>query len=271
MVWSKNNGFVAVSTEDALRGYYEAFKNNGHQDLSFSSFVDSAEYEAAYMAAQVDSNISIVFSELTERMKNFIRDSNEKITNPTTTANAIIGSIYDRFGFRCSVKEMVEEDSGLMHIAIDHGDISDNPDLKRLIGEHLNKYCIVGGIVTVGDIAQQIVLGRGGVETYKWTSNIDLPIRWRIRFTLSRNSVAVVDTPEEVIAKFSRNWNSSYWIGMDVEPEAYLTIWRDCPYAAKVDISYSLDDGVTWSSEIIRSKYFNKYIPSILISDVEFF
>ncbi|EPW7384773.1 TPA: hypothetical protein ACMD15_003432 [Vibrio cholerae] len=270
-MWSSSSGWQPVSIDQAINSYYEAFKMNGYRDLSYSQFVDSREYEVSYMGAQIDHQISSMFGEVIQRLKVFIRDTNEKIMNPTTTANAIMSGINDTFGFRCSVKEMTAEDAGKIHIAIDHGDISKKPELRYEIARFLEKQCVVGGIVTVGDIEQTIVLGSGGVEIYRWTANKDTLINWRVKITISRNSTSPLDTVEEVIKKFFDNWKNLYWIGMDVEPESYLNIFRDCPYASSILLEYSVDGGESWSNEVIKSKYDVKYIPEFSVKDVEFF
>ncbi|MDG3034164.1 hypothetical protein P7245_22315 [Vibrio parahaemolyticus] len=270
MSWSSDGGWTVNDVQTQLTAYYEGFKLNGYPDLSYSDFEDSREYEVAYMSAQIDASIDTVFAEIFSRLSNFIRDTNDKILNPTTTPNSIQNGIYETFGYRCSVKPMIEADAGKIHIAIDHGDISANPDLKFQIGSYLEKNSVVGSSYCVGDIEQLIPLSSGGSETYRWTANVDTPITWKITITRSRISVAVVDSPEAVQEKFLANWDEFYWIGQDVEPERYLEIVRDCPYASNVLSEYSLDDGSTWQSAPILSEYNIKYIPDLQTSNIIF-
>ncbi|EHN70915.1 hypothetical protein [Aliivibrio fischeri] len=269
MSWDESTsvGWTPQPIETYIDGYYVSFKANGYPELSYSQFAESREFENAYMCSQIDSSISTSFGEMIQRITVFIRDTNQDISNPTTTPNSIIKGINDNFGYKCSVKEMTEEDSGKMHLAIDY---VSTPEEDLLIGQYLEKNSIVASTYMVGDIEQIIVLSEGGIETYRWTAQNEINTLWRTIITLSRNSTAAIDPPETVQKKFYDNWEIFYWIGMDVEPERYLEINRDCPYASNVKTEYSLDDGVTWLDAVINSNYNDKYIPDLKIENIEF-
>jgi hypothetical protein len=268
MGWDKSSpiGWTPEPVEMGINGYYSAFKSNGYPNLSYSQFAETREFENSYMCAQIDASISASFGEIMERVSVFIRDTNEKISNPTTTPNSIIKGIFDNFGYRCSVKEMTLADAGKAHIAIDY---TATPEEDLLIGRFFEKSSIVASTYTVGNIEQVIVLENGGIETYRWTTNNDINLMYRTSITISRNSTAALDPPETVQKKFLGNWNLFYWIGMDVESEKYLEINRDCPYASNIKTEWSLD-GVSWSDEVIISEYNNKYIPELKIENIKF-
>lgn len=268
MSWDKSTsiGWTPDTVESNISGYYSAFKSNGYPNLSYSQFAETREFENAYMCAQVDSSISAAFGEIMERVSVFIRDTNEKISNPTTTPNSIIKGIYDEFGYRSSIKEMTEAEAGKVHLAIDYTSTAAE---DFLIGRFLEKTAIVASAYMIGDIEQIIVLSEGGIETYRWTENKDIDITWRITITISRNSTAAIDPPEAVKTKFLKNFSGFYWLGMDIEPERYFEINRDAPYASNIRTEWSLD-GQTWSDSIIVSEYNSKYIPELVTENITF-
>ncbi len=122
-------------------------------------------------------------------------------------------------------------------------DYTPDSDLNFQIAQYMESDCVVGSTYMVGDIEQDIVLSEGGIETYRWVKATEQEILFRILIKQSRNSTAIVDTPETVVNLFLENFDSFYWVGMDIEPERYLEINRDALYASEIITEYSLDGG----------------------------
>lgn len=268
MIWDSSTGLTPDNFDTIIEAYFQAFKESDSKfsSLAFNTFVASDEYKVFYASAQIDMTIENVIASLFVKMSEFIQNSNLKITNPTTTPNALIAGLEENFGFKSSVMQMIEENAGKMHVAIDY---EPTAELNYQIASYMEKTAVVASTYMVGDIEQDIVLTKGGIETYRWTEKTESPILFRLTMIKSRNSNAVVDNQDEIVSKFLANFDEFFWIGMDVEPEKYFEIVRDAPYASDIVTEYSFDDGETWSSVPYKTQYNVKFIPSLPVENVQ--
>ncbi len=269
MRWDSEQGILPENFETHMGRYNSAFINSRveYNAIAYNQFVASDEYKVFYPCVQIDMYIDNVMAETFLKLAEFISTTNLHILNPTTTPNALIGGLLDKFGLRASVKQMTEENAGKMHVAIDY---TPEAELNYQIASYFEKTAVVASTYMVGDIEQDIVLDKGGIETYRWVAATDKVMRFRLRIKESRNSTAVVDTPETIVSLFLKNFTEFYWVGMDVEPERYFEINRDAPYAAEIITEYSLDSGETWESDPYISPYNIKFVPELDVSNVTF-
>ncbi|WP_165312974.1 hypothetical protein [Vibrio ziniensis] len=269
MKWDSSSGVTPEDFDTHIGRYYSAFINSKteYKNIAFNTFVASDEYKVYYAAAQVDMYADTIMAETFLKMSEFIQTTNLKIGNPTTTPNALIAGLREKFGLRSSVKQMIEADSGKMHVAIDY---TPSAQLNLEIAQYMESSCVVASTYMVGDIEQDIVLSEGGIETYRWVVADEQDILFKVTIKTSRNSNVIIDTPETVVSTFLANFDSFYWVGMDVEPERYFEINRDAPYAAEIVTEYSFDDGVTWKTDPHISPYNTKFLPNLDVSNVNF-
>ncbi|EOX3952373.1 hypothetical protein ACNK2K_000318 [Vibrio alginolyticus] len=267
MIWDSSTGLTPDDFDTIIEAYFEAFKESDDQfsGLAFNTFVASDEYKVFYASAQIDMTIETIIASLFVKMSEFIQNSNLKINNPTTTPNALIAGLEENFGFKSSIMQMTEENSGKMHVAIDY---TPSADINYQIASYMEKTAVVASTYMVGDIEQDIVLTKGGVETYRWTAKTEQPILWKLTLTKSRNTNAVVDNQDDIVSKFLANFDAFFWIGMDIEPEKYFEINRDALYASNIKAEYSLDDGTSWSEAIYKTPYDVKFIPDLSVENV---
>ncbi|KIP71410.1 hypothetical protein SN11_16870 [Vibrio harveyi] len=267
MIWNDETGVLVDDFDTIMQVYFDAFiaSDPKFDGLAFNTFVASDEYKVFYASVQVDMTIESIVANLYVKMSEFIQNTNLQINNPTTTPNALIGGLKDKFGLYASVKPMTYEESGQSHVAIDY---TPEPDLNYQIASYMEKTAIVASTYMVGDIEQQIVLSKGGFETYRWVAGVESDIIFRLTITKSRNSNAIVDNQDDIVAKFLANFDEFFWIGMDVEPEKYFEIVRDAPYASDILTEYSLDGGASWSNKPHKTPYDAKYIPNLPVSNV---
>ncbi len=267
MIWDSSTGLTPDNFDTVIQAYFDAFKESDDKfsGLAFNNFVASDEYKVFYASAQIDMTIENVIASLFIKMSEFIQNENLKINNPTTTPNALIAGLEENFGYKSSIMKMTEENAGKMHVAIDY---EPTPELNYQIASYMEKTAVVAGTYMVGDIAQDIVLTKGGIETYRWISGDEKPLLFRLTMTLSRNSNTVVDNRDSIIAKFLDNFEKYFWIGMDLEPERYFEIVRDAPYASKITTEYSFDGGANWSEDPYKTPYNVKFIPDLPLANV---
>ncbi|EHJ9981306.1 hypothetical protein KB976_000326 [Vibrio parahaemolyticus] len=273
MKWDSETGATPESFEAHINRYYENFKASDSKftNLAFNTFVASDEYKVFYSAAQIDMYADSVFAETFLRLSEYIESVNLKISNPTTVPNAIVRGFWDDFGIRANIKPMTEEDRGKLHIALDYTtnpDLIDGPELEYQIGTWLEKTRVVAGVVTIGDIEQIIIIEDSIPETYRWTLGVETPVLFKTTIIASRTDSSITDTLDVIASKFNANFSERYWVGKDLEPERYLEINTDCPYAADIITSYSLDDGTTWMTEPLQSEYNIKYVGALEAGDI---
>lgn len=269
MKWDSNKGVIPDDFDTQMRRYYSAFINSRaeYNAIAYNTFLASDEYKVYYPAVQVDLYAESIMAETFLQMSEFIQSTNLKISNPTTTPNALIAGLRENFGLRSSVQEMTEENAGKMHVAIDY---TPDDDLNYQIAAYMESTCVVASTYMIGDIEQAIVLSEGGIETYRWVAQTEQDMIFKLTLKVSRNSTATTDTPESVRSKFLENWNEFYWIGMDVEPETYFQINRDAPYASEIKTEYSIDDATTWKASPYESLYNIKFIPLLDVVNIIF-
>lgn len=267
MKWDSSLGPIPDNFDTIMLLYYESFKNSKPEfsHVTYTKFTASREYELFYPSVQIDMQIEALISEIYTKTTEFIAEKNLAIQNPTTTRNAIASALEREFGLKASVKEMIEEDSGKIHLAIDY---TPEPALNLQIASYLEAKGVVASAYMVGDIEQPIVLTSGGVATYRWVTADEGEIKFKMTITESRVSTAPTDSVDEVVAKFTANWNAIYKIGQDIEPEVYFEIVRDAPYASNILTEYSTDGGTSWSSAPLVVAYDKKFNMTLKSSDV---
>lgn len=269
MKWDSELGVIPEDFDTHIGRYYSAFVDSRaeYNNIAYNTFLASDEYKVYYPAAQVDMYADNIMAETFLKMSEFIQSTNLKISNPTTTPNALIAGLRQNFGLRSSVKQMTEADSGKMHVAIDY---TPDDDLNLQIAAYMESTCVVASTYMVGDIEQPIVLSEGGIETYRWVAATEQSMMFKVTLKVSRNSTAATDSPEVVQSKFLSNFDEFYWVGMDVEPEKYFEINRDAPYASDIITEYSIDDGESWETIPYESPYNIKFIPTLDVSNIIF-
>lgn len=263
MPWT-DKGFQVEDFDTIMQRYYNAFiAQEGYSDITFERFVASKEYEQYYASAQIDMSLQLALAESFNQIQTFVNSIGFIIGNPETTANAIVKGLGE-LGYDASLKPMTAADAGNIYLAIDY---SQDDKADQEIAEYL-KGAVVGGVITNGAISHDVTLANGQQWTYNWDKMTVTAIKFRTIVTVSRNNIYPVESEGEIAEKFNENYSKLYRAGLDIEPEKYLEISRDLPYAAVVLTEYSLDDGVTWVSDVLESNYKAKYSYEMIADDV---
>lgn len=88
-------------------------------------------------------------------------------------------------------------------------------------------------------------------QTFNYAYYLPTPIDILVRITVqpSLNSLSPVLNENQIRDIFNANFSNLYKLGLNFEPEKYLEISRDLPFASDILLEYSEDDESTWSSE----------------------
>lgn len=259
MAWS-TSGYTPDDFNDVMNGYYHAFiAQDGFETLSRVRFDASAEYTVFYASAQIDMSIQAMFAQTFDKVIEYLAKINLRIQQPATVPDAIAASFMRNLGLDAKCQPMTLENRGKSHIAIDY---EPSVSINQKIGELLKKH-IIDGVVTVGDISQNVTFSNGSQGVFKWYRATRKATLIKITIIKSRNSTYALDTAERIIHKFNDNFAKLYRMGLDLEPERYFEVERDAPYAAEVLTEYSFDAGKTWSSVVYKSDFNIKCVPEL--------
>ena len=110
-----------------------------------------------------------------------------------------------------------------------------------------------------GNQAGSKVALNGQTFDYKFALPTDVDILVRITVTASANSTSPVLNENQIRDIFDANLLALYRLGLDFEPEKYLEISRDLPFASDILLEYSEDGGTVWLVDP-RSMAYNEKI-----------
>jgi hypothetical protein len=96
--------------------------------------------------------------------------------------------------------------------------------------------------------------------TYKYALPTPVDILVRITATTSANAKTPILNENQIRDIFDANFAELYRIGLDFEPEKYLEIARDLPFASNILLEYSEDAGATWDDQPRAMAYNEKII-----------
>lgn len=99
----------------------------------------------------------------------------------------------------------------------------------------------------------------GQVFNYKYALPTHIEILVRITVTASPNAKTPILNENQIRDIFDANFLELYKLGLDFEPEKYLEIARDLPFASNILLEYSEDGGSTWDDQP-RSMAYNEKI-----------
>ncbi len=264
MSWS-TDGYTPDNFTTIQESYYNAFVSV-YGYVSQSRFNASRDYQAFYSSAQVDMYYQTQFAQIFDNVATYLKNTDINIQTPSTVPTRIVETIKNQLGFDAACEEMTLSTAGILRLAIDY---EPNALTNLLIVELLATEFVVGGVYTEGDISEQYTISNGQTFTWAWTNGVEVPIMFRLKIQRSRNASSPYEYDPIIQAKFLNNFDEIYSIGLDIEPEKYLEIVRDLPWAAEIVTEYSLDDGSTWSDEVIKADYNSKYVASLEVADIE--
>jgi hypothetical protein len=138
---------------------------------------------------------------------------------------------------------------------------TDNEDYADLKQEIINR---MAAWLTTALYYEGIETGsKMAVNGQTFTYAYDLPdpvdVLVRITVTSSANATTPILNENQVRDKFNTNFAALYRLGLDFEPEKYLEIARDCPFASDILTEWSEDDGDNWSDQP-RSMAYNEKV-----------
>jgi hypothetical protein len=137
-------------------------------------------------------------------------------------------------------------------------DNEDYEDQKDGIIERMHKW-LSGGLYYHGYETGDFTADNGQVFSYAYALPDLVDILVKITVTKSDNAKTPILNQNQVRDIFNANFEELYQIGLNFEPEKYLEIARDLPFASNILLEYSENGGSTYISTP-KSLAFNQKI-----------
>ncbi len=141
---------------------------------------------------------------------------------------------------------------------------TDNADYAALKQEIINKMgaWLSAGLYYTGTEEGTRIALNGQTFTYKFAMPDPVNILVRITATASANAKTPILNENQIRDIFDANFASLYRLGLNFEPEKYLEIARDLPFASDILLEYSENAGSTWSDQPRAMAYNEKIVLS---------
>jgi len=136
---------------------------------------------------------------------------------------------------------------------------ADYAALKQEIIDRMGSWLSAGLYFSGTETGTRTALN-GQVFDYAYALPTPVDILVRITVTASANAKTPILNENQIRDVFDTNFASLYRLGLDFEPEKYLEIARDLPFASDILLEYSEDSGSTWDDQPRAMAYDEKII-----------
>lgn len=258
MSFNLQNGYTPRDFDSIVSEFREAINNEYGQKMTAEQFKGSNWYKLIYSASQLVATAEGHTAELSNKLIDYIRKVDEEIQLVKSSVDGVMYHLKKDLDLVSSVKPSTASDAGNLYIAVDvDNTASDYAEKKQMILEKLKEYC-TAGLYFTGAERGEVVASNGQPFTFGYDLPIIVDMQVKITPTISDNTTAFIQNSSQIKEKFLENFNSMYKLGLDFEPEKYLDIRNDLPFASKIKIEWSINEGSSWSEDVWKSAYNQK-------------
>jgi hypothetical protein len=137
----------------------------------------------------------------------------------------------------------------------------DYSDTKQEIINRMAAWLTTGLYYNGTEEGEKVALN-GQTFTYKYALPTLIEILVRITVTRSATTQLPIKNTNQNRDIFNANFAEMYRLGLDFEPEKYLEIARDLPFASDILLEYSEDAGSSWDATPRTMAYNEKIVIS---------
>lgn len=268
MSFSVTNGYSPRSYETILADCVAVVNKEFGTSYTSQTFVGTNLWKYLYATIQGMMTIENNISELGVKLQDYIRTQNEELIIHRSSVDGIMQAIKDELNLVSSIKPVESSaDAGEIYLAVDiDNEGADYAQQKQKILDTLHKY-MTAGLHYNGTESGTVTATNGQVFNYAYELPTEKALKIKIQVKVSENTNLFVETTNSIKEKFLENFAELYRLGYDFEPQQFLNISRDLPFASEITIQYSTNDGSSWETEILESDYKTKF--TIAYADVE--
>ena len=259
MSYTITNGYSPRDYETILAECVEIVNQEFNTNYTTQSFVGTNLWKFLYTTIQGLMTVENNIAELGVKLQDYIRTQNEELIIPRSSPDGIMQIIKDELGLVSSIKPVdLAANAGLIYLAVDVDNQSeDYADRKQQIFNLLHEN-MGAGLFYQGTETGSVTASNGQSFNYAFELPDNIPLKVNIEIRVSDNTTLFIETPAKIKEKFMANFAELYKLGYDFEPQIFLCRDRDLPFASEIEISYSEDGGLNYTTDIRQCAYNEK-------------
>lgn len=259
MAWDLENGYTPRTFNEIKAAMLAEVNTQFGTDYDEDTIVGTNEYKYFYAGIQLVMQAEGYTAEITAKMTDYIRTANEKINLSKSTIDGFIAGLLDELELNSTIKNITSSvEAGYLLLCVDVDDEADDYETtKQEIIDRMHQWLSAGLYYSGSEAGTKTALN-GQVFNYAYALPTPVDIIVRITVTASANAKTPILNENQIRAIFETNFAELYKLGLNFEPEKYLEIARDCPFASDILLEYSLDDGDNWDVEPFAMAYNEK-------------
>ena len=265
MAWTLVNGYSPRSFNEILQEYVDEINLQFSANYDTTTIVGTDFYKFAYSAIQLVMQAETKTAEITANLTDYLRTANEKINLPKSTISGFVAGLKapisnGGLALDSTIKDITDPvEAGYMFLVVDvDSSALDYATTKQKIIDKMALWLTVGLYYNGTETGTKMAIN-GQTFTYKYALPTPVNILVKITITASKNSTTPILNENQIRNIFNANLANLYKLGLDFEPEKYLEIARDCPFASNIVLEYSLNSGSTWLT-VPKSMAYNEKI-----------
>lgn len=250
MPFDLENGYQPRTFDEILAAFTTAVNAQFGTTYDTTTIVGTEFYKFFYAGAQLVMQAEAQTAEITAKMTDYIRTANENINLPKSTIDGFIGGLKTDLDLDSTIKNITDSgEAGYLFLVVDVDDADpDYAEIKQDIIDRMHNWLSAALYYTGTETGTKTALN-GQVFTYKYSLPTLVDILVRITVKVSANAKTPIFNENQIRDIFDKNFAEFYKIGLNFEPEKYLEIARDLPFASEIFLEYSEDAGSTWDDE----------------------
>jgi hypothetical protein len=258
MSFDLENGYQPRTFEEILQAFTDEVNAQFGTDYDTTTIVGTEFYKFFYAGAQLVMQAEAQTAEITARMTDYIRTANENINLPKSTIDGFIQGLQRELYLNSTIKNITDPaEAGYLFLVVDVDNEAENyEEIKQEIIDRMHNWLTAGLFYTGSEEGEKVAIN-GQAFTYKFALPTLVDILVRITVTTSANATTPILNENQIRNIFDANFAALYRLGLDFEPEKYLEIARDLPFASDILLEYN--DGAGWDNEP-RSMAYNEKI-----------
>jgi len=249
MAWNLTNGYQPRTFAEILQAFTDEVNAQFGTTYDTTTIVGTEFYKFFYAGAQLVMQSEAQTAEISAKMIDYIRTANENINLPKSTIDGFTQGLLDELELNSTIKDITTSgEAGYMFLVVDVDDGAvDYATTKQAIIDRMALWLTAGLFYNGTEIGTKTALN-GQTFTYKYALPTAVDVLVRITVTVSANAKTPILNENQIRDIFDANFASLYRLGLNFEPEKYLEIARDLPFASDILLEYSEDAGANWDT-----------------------
>lgn len=247
MAFDLENGYQPRTFEQISQSMLDELNIQFSTNYDSTTIIGTEFYRFYYAGIQEVMKSEAFTAEITAKMTDYIRNANENINLPKSTIDGFIQGIKTDLGLDSTIKNITDSaEAGFMFLVVDvDSGAVDYATTKQEIIDRMHNWLTAALFYNGSQTGSKTALN-GQVFDYKFELPTDVDILVRVTITASANSSSPILNENQIREILDANLLSLYRLGLDFEPEKYLEISRDLPFASNILLEYSENSGGTW-------------------------